>query len=135
MEGDFFLFLKLNSIIFIIIFFYFSFQLLGKVACIRIKVGRGVCGTTVKSGTTTVVPDVHKFPGHIACDSASNSEIVIPIFANDKQGNRRCVGVLDIDSPRLNAMDQEDKLGLEPIVEELSKACDWSEIFAQQDKS
>jgi len=69
----------------------------GLPACIRIQVGKGVCGAAVAERKTQIVPDVHKFPGHIACDSASNSEIVIPIFKNDE-----VFGVLDIDSPELN---------------------------------
>jgi GAF domain-containing protein len=94
--------------------FFLSFLLSffpGKVACIRIKIGRGVCGTTVKNGVTTVVEDVNKFPGHIACDSASNSEVVVPIFATNSEGKRVCVGVLDIDSPMVGGMTEEDKQG------------------------
>ena len=86
----------------------------GKVACIRIKLGRGVCGTAVQNDETIVVPNVHEFPGHIACDSASNSEIVVPIHKNGK-----IVGVLDIDSPRLNRFSQTDKEGLELFVRTL----------------
>lgn len=86
----------------------------GKVACIRIKLGRGVCGTAVHNDETIVVPNVHEFPGHIACDSASNSEIVVPIHKNGK-----IVGVLDIDSPRLNRFSQTDKEGLELFVRTL----------------
>ena len=83
----------------------------GKVACIRIKRGRGVCGTTVSKGKTTLVEDVHKFEGHIACDSASNSEIVIPIFAKNDKHEDVIVGVLDIDSPVVGGMTNEDKEG------------------------
>ena len=86
----------------------------GKVACIRIKLGRGVCGTAVQNDKTIVVPNVHEFPGHIACDSASNSEIVVPIHKNGK-----IVGVLDIDSPSLNRFSQTDKEGLELFVRTL----------------
>lgn len=86
----------------------------GKVACIRIKLGRGVCGTAVHNDETIVVPNVHEFPGHIACDSASNSEIVVPIHKNGK-----IVGVLDIDSPSLNRFSQTDKEGLELFVRTL----------------
>ena len=83
----------------------------GKAACIEIPLGRGVCGTAAKSGETVVVSDVHKFPGHIACDTASRSEIVVPI---KKDG--RVVGVLDIDSPELARFGERDKEGLETLV-------------------
>ena len=83
----------------------------GKPACIRIPVGRGVCGTAVAENATQLVPDVHQFPGHIACDSASNSEIVVPIHVNGE-----IWGVLDIDSPYLNRFTEEDKSGLEQFV-------------------
>ena len=88
----------------------------GKPACIEIEVGKGVCGTAVKENRSQLVPDVHKFPGHIACDSASNSEIVIPIHHNDS-----IVGVLDIESPKLNNFNKDDLLGLEKIVKTLEK--------------
>ena len=80
----------------------------GKPACIEISVGRGVCGTAVYEKRTLVVPDVHKFEGHIACDGASESEIVVPLFKNGT-----VVGVLDIDSPEKNRFSDEDKQGLE----------------------
>lgn len=80
----------------------------GKHACIEIPVGRGVCGTAVAEDRTQLVHDVHQFPGHIACDSASNSEIVVPIRANGK-----IVGVLDIDSPLIGRFTEEDRIGLE----------------------
>ena len=83
----------------------------GKVACIRIALGKGVCGTAAGNDETLVVPNVHEFPGHIACDSASNSEIVVPIHKDGK-----VVGVLDIDSPKLDRFSEEDKLGLEKFV-------------------
>ena len=83
----------------------------GKPACIEIKVGRGVCGTAVERDEVTVVPDVHAFPGHIACDAASRSEIVLPIHAHGK-----VIGVLDIDSPVPGRFTEEDKKGLEEIV-------------------
>jgi L-methionine (R)-S-oxide reductase len=83
----------------------------GKPACVRIALGRGVCGTAAATGTTVVVPDVHAFPGHIACDSASESEIVVPVA---KGG--RVLGVLDLDSPRLARFDAEDARGLESLV-------------------
>ena len=80
----------------------------GKPACIEISVGRGVCGAAVAEKRTLVVPDVHKFEGHIACDGASQSEIVIPLFKNGT-----VVGVLDIDSPEKNRFSDLDKQGLE----------------------
>ncbi|MDP2138117.1 MAG: GAF domain-containing protein [Candidatus Didemnitutus sp.] len=83
----------------------------GKVACVRIALGKGVCGTAAAQQKTVVVADVHAFPGHIACDSASNSEIVVPLLA---QG--RLVGVLDLDSPILGRFDAEDARGLEHAV-------------------
>lgn len=83
----------------------------GKVACIEIPVGRGVCGTAVAEDRTQLVADVHQFPGHIACDSASRSEIVIPLHA---QG--QIVGVLDIDSPVPGRFTEEDRAGLEEFV-------------------
>lgn len=80
----------------------------GKPACIEIPVGRGVCGTAVAEGKTQLVRDVHQFPGHIACDSASNSEIVVPISAEG-----RIVGVLDLDSPYIGRFTEKDQAGLE----------------------
>lgn len=82
----------------------------GKPACVRIEVGKGVCGTAAAQGRTQVVPDVHAFPGHIACDCASASEIVVPIRKDGK-----VVGVLDIDSPVKGRFDEEDQEGLEYI--------------------
>lgn len=82
----------------------------GNVACVEIPVGKGVCGTAVSENTTQLVPDVHLFPGHIACDSASRSEIVIPLRRNGKP-----VAVLDIDSPVPSRFNKEDKEGLEKI--------------------
>lgn len=95
----------------------------GKVACIHIAVGRGVCGTAVQENRTLVVPDVHAFPGHIACDSASASEIVVPIRQNGS-----VIGVLDIDSPHRNRFSEEDRVGLEAFVRVLESAADFSEI-------
>jgi len=83
----------------------------GKPACVRIPVGRGVCGTAAARRETVVVPDVHAFPGHIACDSASNSEIVVPILRGDQ-----LIGVLDLDSPETARFDEEDARGLERLV-------------------
>jgi GAF domain-containing protein len=93
----------------------------GKIACIHIPVGRGVCGTAVKDGKTQVVKNVHEFPGHIACDSASNSEIVIPL---DKYGT--ILGVLDIDSPKFHRFDEVDAEYLEQFVSLLVECCDWT---------
>ncbi len=89
----------------------------GKPACIEIPVGRGVCGTAAARGETVVVPDVHLFPGHIACDAASESEIVVPL----KIGGR-LVGVLDIDSPKKHTFGEDDRAGLERFAEILSSA-------------
>ena len=83
----------------------------GKPACIRIPVGRGVCGTAVAEDRTQLVYDVHQFPGHIACDGVSNSEIVVPIHVNGA-----IWGVLDIDSPYVGRFTEEDKAGLERVV-------------------
>jgi GAF domain-containing protein len=88
----------------------------GKPACIEIPVGRGVCGTAVQEKRTILVEDVHAFPGHIACDSASNSEIVVPIFKNGG-----VYGVLDIDSPYLARFTREDQSGLEELVRTLEE--------------
>jgi len=84
---------------------------LGNPACTRLKVGKGVCGTSVVLRRSLIVPNVHKFKGHVACDNASNSEIVIPIFKGSK-----IIGVLDIDSPRFNRFDENDREVLEEIV-------------------
>lgn len=92
----------------------------GKVACIRIEVGKGVCGTAVAEDATQLVKDVHQFPGHIACDSASNSEIVVPIH---KDG--QVVAVLDIDSPSLSRFDEADKEGLEEFVMALEEVIEF----------
>ena len=88
---------------------------MGKPACTQIEVGKGVCGTAFAKKETVLVKNVHDFSGHIACDSASNSEIVVPIFVGNK-----VVGVLDLDSTSLNRFDEEDKAGLEGIVEVVS---------------
>jgi L-methionine (R)-S-oxide reductase len=92
----------------------------GKIACVHIAIGKGVCGTAVLKDETQLVPDVHQFPGHIACDSASRSEIVIPIHSDG-----RIVGVLDIDSPVTERFDEEDKEGLEEVVRILETGCSW----------
>ncbi|MEN2769158.1 GAF domain-containing protein [Ornithinibacillus xuwenensis] len=88
----------------------------GLPACIRIPNGKGVCGTAVKERKTLRIEDVDQFPGHIACDSASKSEIVVPIIKDDQ-----IMGVLDIDSPSLNRFDETDQLYLEKFVEALTK--------------
>ncbi|MFZ9520576.1 MAG: GAF domain-containing protein [Silvanigrellaceae bacterium] len=89
----------------------------GKLACTRIRMGRGVCGTAAQKQQTLVVQDVDAFPGHIACDSASRSEIVVPIVVRGE-----LFGVLDVDSPFLGRFDSEDQIGLEAVVNVLSKA-------------
>src|SRR5438094_4715503 len=83
----------------------------GQPACVRIKIGQGVCGAGAAKCETVIVPNVHEFPGHITCDSASNSEIVIPLM---KGG--RLMGVLDLDSPSLSRFDEEDAAGLQRLV-------------------
>jgi L-methionine (R)-S-oxide reductase len=88
----------------------------GKVACTKIQMGKGVCGTSAMNRETIIVPDVYKFPGHIACDVESRSEIVVPIIKNDK-----LYGVLDLDSASLSAFNQTDKKYLEEIVDFLAK--------------
>ncbi|WP_210468562.1 GAF domain-containing protein [Sporosarcina sp. 6E9] len=88
----------------------------GLPACVRIKVGKGVCGTSVERRESIVVPDVNAFPGHIVCDAASRSEIVVPIIKDDV-----VLGVLDIDSPELNRFTEEDRVGLELVVSKLVK--------------
>ena len=88
----------------------------GKVACTLIPLGKGVCGTCAKTKQTQRIADVHQFPGHIACDSASNSEIVVPLLINEK-----CIGVLDIDSPIFNRFDELDQKYLELFATTLTK--------------
>ena len=95
----------------------------GKVACVRIPFGRGVCGTAAETKTSQLVEDVHQFPGHIACDSASNSEVVVPIV---KDG--QIVGVLDIDSPSVARFTQEDLAGLERVVKVLESCANFSDF-------
>lgn len=82
----------------------------GQPACVRIALGKGVCGTAASSRQTQLVRDVHEFPGHIACDAASRSEIVVPLY----DGNR-LIGVWDVDSPRLARFDEEDRAGMERL--------------------
>lgn len=93
----------------------------GKAACVEVPVGKGVCGTAVAEDKTQVVANVHLFPGHIACDCASNSEIVIPLRKNGK-----VMGVLDIDSPLFNRFTDEDRIGLENFVQLLQSRVNYS---------
>lgn len=90
----------------------------GKPACIEIPIGKGVCGSAVAEERTLLVPDVHAFPGHIACDSASNSEIVIPL--RNKLGE--IIGVLDIDSPLPGRFTEDDRMGLEEFADILTRS-------------
>lgn len=92
----------------------------GKAACIRIPVGKGVCGTAVLQDQIQLVRDVHLFPGHIACDSASKSEIVLPLHHDG-----RVVAVLDIDSPLIGRFTEADKDGLQLCASVIENACDW----------
>ena len=92
----------------------------GRPACVRIDFGKGVCGTAAAAGVTQLVPNVHEFPGHIACDGASTSEIVIPMF-HDGQ----LTAVLDIDSPVFHRFTETDRNGLERCAAVISKACCW----------
>ncbi|QKN81474.1 GAF domain-containing protein [Scandinavium goeteborgense] len=99
----------------------------GKIACVRIPVGRGVCGTAVSENRVQRVEDVHAFAGHIACDAASNSEIVLPLVVNGK-----IIGVLDIDSPEYSRFSTEDEQGLRELVDHLEKllaATDYHKYF------
>ena len=92
----------------------------GKPACIHIQPGKGVCGTALLKDETLLVPNVHEFQGHIACDSASDSEIVVPIHSNG-----RVVAVLDIDSPLPSRFSQSDKAGLEELVKLMEEKIEW----------
>ena len=83
----------------------------GQPACVRIKIGQGVCGAGAAKCETVIVPNVHEFPGHIACDSASNSEIVVPLLKGS-----HLIGLLDLDSPKFSRFDREDARGLESLV-------------------
>lgn len=89
----------------------------GKPACVRIAIGKGVCGTAAARRETVLVRDVHEFPGHIACDAASNSEIVVPMVRGGE-----LIGVLDLDSPKVARFDEEDREGLEKFVAALLAA-------------
>jgi L-methionine (R)-S-oxide reductase len=95
----------------------------GKVACVRIPLGRGVCGTAAERREILVVPDVNEFPGHIACDAASRSEIVVPLV---KEG--RLLGVLDLDSPHLSRFDDHDRSGLAAAADVLLQSSDLNKL-------
>jgi L-methionine (R)-S-oxide reductase len=95
----------------------------GKVACVRIPLGRGVCGTAAGRREKLVVPDVHAFPGHIACDADSRSEIVVPLMRGGT-----LLGVLDVDSPRPDRFDQDDARGLEALMAQLLEASDFERL-------
>ena len=95
----------------------------GKLACVHIAFGKGVCGTAYSRGKTVLVKDVHQFPGHIACDCDSNSEIVVPLYSH-----QQVVGVLDIDSPLLARFDETDIQKLEQLARIIEDACDWGEL-------
>jgi GAF domain-containing protein len=92
----------------------------GKPACVRIQVGKGVCGTAVARRESVLVEDVHAFPGHIACDSASNSELVVPLLEGG-----RVLGVIDLDSPRRARFDADDRRGVEALAQAYVEATDW----------
>ena len=92
----------------------------GRIACVRIALGAGVCGTAAADRRTVIVEDVRAFPGHITCDAASNSEIVVPLLAGS-----RLIGVLDLDSPTVGRFGPADADLLEPIAQALVAACDW----------
>ncbi|MBB5571768.1 MULTISPECIES: GAF domain-containing protein [Rhizobium] len=94
----------------------------GKPACVRIAVGRGVCGTAVEEERSILVEDVHAFPGHIACDAASRSELVVPLF---REGY--VFGVIDLDSPLPRRFDADDQAGIEALAAIFTAACDWDE--------
>src|SRR5258706_15486282 len=95
----------------------------GRPACVRIAMGKGVCGTAAAKRETLVVADVTRFPGHIACDEASRSEIVVPLVADGK-----LAGVLDIDAPKVGRFDEEDRTGLERVAEILSSRVNWNRV-------
>lgn len=92
----------------------------GRTACVRIALGAGVCGTAAERRETMIVPDVHAFAGHIPCDAASNSELVVPL-----QGAGRLIGVLDLDSPSIGRFHAADAALVEELAARLVAACDW----------
>jgi GAF domain-containing protein len=93
----------------------------GKPACVRIPAGRGVCGAAAAAGRSVLVRDVHEFPGHIACDTASQSELVVPLIVGG-----RVMGVIDLDSPLVGRFDAEDQRGIEQVAAIFAAACDWA---------
>jgi GAF domain-containing protein len=95
----------------------------GRPACVRIALGQGVCGTAAAKRATTIVPNVHEFPGHIACDAASNSEIVIPLMKGES-----LMGVLDLDSPLVGRFDEEDAKGLNRLVSVFVESTEWQSV-------
>jgi len=124
------IYLRIKSLNWVGFYFIIGDELLlgpfqGKPACIRIKMGNGVCGISAKNRKTIVVPNVHEFPGHIACDSASNSEIVIPLIKDN-----HLYGVLDIDSPAFDRFSKKDKDELEDLVKILVDCSDIEKIIS-----
>ncbi|MFP8966083.1 GAF domain-containing protein [Pokkaliibacter sp. CJK22405] len=99
----------------------------GKVACVDIPFSKGVCGAAARSGVTQCIADVHEFPGHIACDAASRSELVVPLFIDG-----HVIGVLDLDSPHPGRFDLEDVAGIEALCQQLVSATDWHWQFSTQ---
>ncbi|KEY67104.1 hypothetical protein S7711_07079 [Stachybotrys chartarum IBT 7711] len=97
----------------------------GKVACQTILFGQGVCGAAAESKTTQLVEDVEHFPGHIACDGDSKSEIVVPIVVKAADGQLKVVAIIDVDCAELNGFDEVDKKYLEQLAQLLSSSCDW----------
>ncbi|KAM0491238.1 hypothetical protein ACHAP8_010812 [Fusarium lateritium] len=97
----------------------------GKVACQTIKFGKGVCGTAAATHETQLVRDVEEFPGHIACDGDSKSEVVVPILVAQDDGSKKLVAIIDIDCAELNGFDEVDKTNLEQLAALLATSCDW----------
>ncbi|MES2854692.1 MAG: GAF domain-containing protein [Bdellovibrionota bacterium] len=97
----------------------------GRPACVRIDAGRGVCGSAALAREALLVPDVEAFPGHIVCDSASRSEVVVPMVFEDRLNGDRLLGVLDVDSPTLARFDEDDKKGLEKLVTTMLLSTTW----------
>lgn len=95
----------------------------GNIACVRIPIGKGVCGSAALQGVTMRVSDVHLFAGHIACDASTNAEIVLPIIIDG-----RCIGVLDIDSVQFSRFDENDERGLQTLVEDLAYQLSYTDI-------
>jgi L-methionine (R)-S-oxide reductase len=97
----------------------------GKVACQTIAFGRGVCGKAAETRTTQLIADVDAFPDHIACDSESRSEIVVPIVADHGKGGKRLVAIIDIDCAVVDGFDDEDRRHLEELAGVLAQSCEW----------